>query len=167
MNHDSHYRTLETKGQEPIVRMESIICRGIPEEFHEVARRNLNMALASKHEDRAGEKSGEDWHKELTKAGNYLHRAVHGRWIGQGEGVKESLTTPTVKDSLTVGGAIYFDDPQHGRMVAAPDGGPGALCKGCFYLDLDASNEEDECPCDRPDELGAGCHGHVWRKVAE
>jgi len=88
---DSHYRTLETKGQEPIDRMESIVCRGIPEEFHEIARRNLNMALASKHEDRAGEKSGEDWRKELTKAQNYMHRAVHGCWIGNGASDKESL----------------------------------------------------------------------------
>jgi hypothetical protein len=89
---DSHYRTLETKGQEPIIRMEAIICRGIPEELHEVAKRNLNMALASKHEDRAGEKSGEDWRKELTKAENYMHRAVHGCWIGKAATVKESLT---------------------------------------------------------------------------
>jgi hypothetical protein len=88
---DSHYRTLETKGQEPIDRMESIVCRGIPEEFHEIARRNLNMALASKHEDRAGEKSGEDWRKELTKAQNYMHRAVHGFWIGKGASAEESL----------------------------------------------------------------------------
>lgn len=154
---DSHYRTLEAKGQEPIVRMESIICRGIPEEFHEIARRNLNMALASKHEDRAGEKSGEDWRKELTKAGNYLHRAVHGCWISQGAGVKESLTAECAK---------YFYDPKHGRMVAAPVNTKYGLCAGCYYQNLDGTVEGDDCPCDRPDGVRAGCSGNIWRKVA-
>lgn len=80
--HDGHYRTLEAKGAEPIERMEALVCRGIPEDLHRIAKRNLNMAMASKHQDRAGEKSGEAWEKELQKAENYLHRAWAGRWIG-------------------------------------------------------------------------------------
>lgn len=80
--HDGHYRTLEAKGAEPIERMEALVCRGIPEDLHRIAKRNLNMAMASKHQDRAGEKSGEAWEKELQKAENYLHRAWSGRWIG-------------------------------------------------------------------------------------
>lgn len=79
--HDGHYRTLEAKGAEPIERMEALVCRGIPEDLHRIAKRNLNMAMASKHQDRAGEKSGEAWEKELQKAENYLHRAWSGRWI--------------------------------------------------------------------------------------
>lgn len=106
---DSHYRALETKGQEPIDRMEAIVCRGIPEEFHEIARRNLNMALASKHEDRAGEKSGEDWRKELTKAQNYMHRAVHGCWIGKGASDKESLTVRNIAP-FAVGAVVRAKD---------------------------------------------------------
>jgi hypothetical protein len=109
---DSHYRTLETKGQEPIDRMESIVCRGIPPELHEVARRNLNMALASKHEDRAGEKTGEDWRKELTKAENYMHRAVHGCWIGKGVSDKESLT---------VGDTVPCGPVPDGYMILDPE----------------------------------------------
>lgn len=81
LKHDGHYRILEAKGSEPIERMESIVCRGIPEDLHRIAKRNLNMAMASKHQDRAGEKSGEAWEKELQKAENYLHRAWAGRWI--------------------------------------------------------------------------------------
>lgn len=80
--HDGHYRTLEAKGAEPIERMEALVCRGIPEDLHRIAKRNMNMAMASKHQDRAGEKSGEAWEKELQKAENYLHRAWSGRWIG-------------------------------------------------------------------------------------
>lgn len=80
--HDGHYRALEAKGAEPIERMEALVCRGIPEDSHRIAKRNLNMAMASKHQDRAGEKSGEAWEKELQKAENYLHRAWAGRWIG-------------------------------------------------------------------------------------
>lgn len=80
--HDGHYRTLEAKGAEPIERMEALVCRGIPEGLHRIAKRNLNMAMASKHQDRAGEKSGEAWEKELQKAENYLRRAWSGRWIG-------------------------------------------------------------------------------------
>ena len=79
--HDGHYRALEAKGAEPIERMEALVCRGIPEDLHRIAKRNLNMAMASKHQDRAGEKSGEAWEKELQKAENYLHRAWSGRWI--------------------------------------------------------------------------------------
>lgn len=81
LKHDGHYRTLEAKGAEPIERMEALVCRGIPEDLHRIAKRNLNMAMASKHQDRAGEKSGESWEKELQKAENYLHRAWSGRWI--------------------------------------------------------------------------------------
>lgn len=80
--HDGHYRTLEAKGAEPIEHMEALVCRDIPEDLHRIAKRNLNMAMASKHQDRAGEKSGEAWEKELQKAENYLHRAWSGRWIG-------------------------------------------------------------------------------------
>lgn len=79
--HDGHYRTLEAKGTEPIEHMEALVCRGISEDLHRIAKRNLNMAMASKHQDRAGEKSGEAWEKELQKAENYLHRAWSGRWI--------------------------------------------------------------------------------------
>ena len=81
LKHDGHYRTLEAKGAEPIECMEALVCRGIPEDLHRIAKRNLNMAMASKHQDRAGEKSGEAWEKELQKAENYLHRAWAGRWI--------------------------------------------------------------------------------------
>ena len=81
LKHDGHYRTLEAKGAEPIECMEALVCRGIPEDLHRIAKRNLNMAMASQHQDRAGEKSGESWEKELQKAENYLHRAWSGRWI--------------------------------------------------------------------------------------
>lgn len=81
LKHDGHYRTLEAKGTEPIECMEALVCRGIPEDLHRIAKRNLNMAMASKHQDRAGEKCGEAWEKELQKAENYLHRAWSGRWI--------------------------------------------------------------------------------------
>jgi len=81
LKHDGHYRTLEAKGTEPIECMEALVCRDIPEDLHRIAKRNLNMAMASKHQDRAGEKSGEAWEKELQKAENYLHRAWSGRWI--------------------------------------------------------------------------------------
>jgi len=159
---DSHYRTLETKGQEPIDRMESIVCRGIPEEFHEIARRNLNMALASKHEDRAGEKSGEDWRKELTKAQNYMYRAVHGCWIGKEARDKESLGVGVVKESLTT---EYFNDPKHGCMESVPASDDDLRCEGCHYERLDGNAAGDECPCDRP--YGKTCNGIIWRKVAE
>lgn len=80
-NHDSHYRNIEENGLiEPIVRMESTICLGLPVEYHAIARRNLNLAMADKHIGRVGQKAGEVEDKELEKAGNYLHRARTGSW---------------------------------------------------------------------------------------
>lgn len=80
-NHDNHYRNIEANGLiEPIVRMESTICLGLPVEYHAIARRNLNLAMADKHIGRVGQKAGEVEDKELEKAGNYLHRARTGSW---------------------------------------------------------------------------------------
>lgn len=80
-NHDEHYRRIEEGGLiEPIERMESTICLGIPQEHHATLRRNLNLAMADKHMSRAGEKAGEDANKEIEKAENYLCRARTGSW---------------------------------------------------------------------------------------
>ena len=32
---------------------------------------------------RAGNKKGDPWKKDLNKAFNYLHSAIHGRWVGE------------------------------------------------------------------------------------
>jgi len=79
--HDEHYRKVEGRGVEPIEAMETIICNGIPAEFHAIVKRNLNIAQANKYFMRLGEKDTPE--KELAKARNYLHRAVHGCWEWQ------------------------------------------------------------------------------------
>lgn len=79
--HDEHYRKVENRGVEPIEAMETIICNGLPPEFHAIAKRNLNIAQANKYFMRLGEKDAPE--KELAKARNYLHRAVHGCWEWQ------------------------------------------------------------------------------------
>lgn len=79
--HDEHYRKVEGRGVEPIEVMETIICNGLPAEFHAIAKRNLNIAQANKYFMRLGEKDSPE--KELAKARNYLHRAVHGCWEWQ------------------------------------------------------------------------------------
>ncbi len=38
------------------------------------------LAMAAKYILRAGIKPGEPWEKDIAKAENYLHRAVHGSW---------------------------------------------------------------------------------------
>lgn len=79
--HDAHYRKIESRGVEPIEVMETIICNGIPPEYHKIAKRNLHLAQATKYMIRQGEKDAAD--KELAKAQNYLHRAIHGCWSWQ------------------------------------------------------------------------------------
>lgn len=79
--HDEHYRKVEGRGVEPIEVMETIICNGLPAELHAIAKRNLNIAQANKYFMRLGEKDSPE--KELAKARNYLHRAVHGCWEWQ------------------------------------------------------------------------------------
>lgn len=76
--HDAHYREIEATGIEPIRVMEQIATAGIPPEFHEIAKRNLAAALSAKHLLRMGHK--DEGAVELDKAGNYAHRARHGRW---------------------------------------------------------------------------------------
>lgn len=63
--------------------METIICNGIPPEFHAAVKRNYNLTQATKYFMRLGEKDQAE--KELAKAQNYLHRAIHGRWSWQEE----------------------------------------------------------------------------------
>ena len=80
--HDTHYVEANKRfGIEPIAVMEGIVCSGIPETFHEVAKRNLNIAQAQKYLIRCGEK--DEPNKELDKALNYLYRARHGVWIDE------------------------------------------------------------------------------------
>lgn len=79
--HDEHYRRVESRGVEPIEVAETIICNQIPEEYHAILKRNYNMAQANKYFMRCGVK--EDPIKELEKASNYLHRAMHGKWSWQ------------------------------------------------------------------------------------
>ena len=92
--HDEHYRKIEGRGVEPIEVMETIICNGLPAEFHAIAKRNLNIAQANKYFMRLGEKDSPE--KELAKARNYLHRAVHGCWEWQ---EKKPVFTP-VEEAL-------------------------------------------------------------------
>lgn len=77
-NHDDHYQRIEARGVEPIAVMESIVCAGLPEQFHAVAKRNLSLALGVKYALRLGEKDVPE--KELDKMDNYLHRARKGEW---------------------------------------------------------------------------------------
>ena len=78
MNHDEHYRKIEKQGVEPIVVLESQICRGLPEELHATVKRNFNVAMATKYLLRLGEKDAGA--TEIAKAQNYLHRAMTGEW---------------------------------------------------------------------------------------
>lgn len=77
--HDAHYREIEKTGVEPIVEMEGVICRDLPPELHAIARRNLSLAMATKHRLRAGKKGPPEM--DLEKARNYEHRARTGRWL--------------------------------------------------------------------------------------
>lgn len=86
--HDAHYRRIESRGVEPIEVMETIVCNGIPPEFHQTAKRNLHLAQAAKYMIRQGEKEASE--KELAKAQNYLHRAIHGCWSWQKEAKEAS-----------------------------------------------------------------------------
>ena len=70
-----HYERLAAQEIEPIIVMEAISRRDIPE------APRLNIALAAKHILRAGHKVGNDWSEEIKKAENYLHRARTGEWI--------------------------------------------------------------------------------------
>lgn len=79
--HDEHYRRIEGRGVEPIEAIETLICNGIPPELHETTKCNYNLAQAMKYMLRAGEK--ESAMKDLEKAQNYLHRAMHGKWSWQ------------------------------------------------------------------------------------
>jgi len=91
---DDHYaaqRAAEAAGSgkiETIKMMESIALNtAIPT----IPR--TNVVLAMKHMNRAGEKAGEDWRKELQKSINYLTRAVTGDFIKEAKplGVRGSL----------------------------------------------------------------------------
>jgi hypothetical protein len=77
--HDDHYRKIKSIGVEPIEAMETAICSGVPEQYHQLLRANLNRAMACKHILRCGEKDQPK--KEMEKAENYLFRAQHGRWM--------------------------------------------------------------------------------------
>lgn len=80
-SHDEHYRKIESCGVEPIEVCETIICTGIPPEFHESLKRNYNLAQANKYLMRCSQKG--DMKKDLDKARNYLHRSEHGCWPWQ------------------------------------------------------------------------------------
>ena len=75
---DTHYRSVESTGVEPIRAMETAIIAGIPVEYHEAVIRNLNIAQAIKYQLRCCSK--DDPAEELRKAQNYLHRAQHKCW---------------------------------------------------------------------------------------
>lgn len=76
MKSDDHYRRMESEAIEPIRVMEMLADReALPR------RAAVLIVLAEKHILRAGEKSGEDWRKEIAKAENYLHRALTGEWM--------------------------------------------------------------------------------------
>ncbi len=76
--HDTHYKAIEARGEEPIAVMEAIICAGLPAEYHAIAKRNLCLAMEAKYTLRLGEK--DDQEKELDKGDNYRYRARHGVW---------------------------------------------------------------------------------------
>lgn len=88
--HDEHYRKIEGRGVEPIEVQETIICNDIPPELHAIVKRNFNLAQASKYMMRCGEKDQPE--KELAKAQNYIHRAMHGCWNWQKS--EELVQTP-------------------------------------------------------------------------
>lgn len=74
-----HYEEIkDASGMEPIDIMEAAACLDIPQEYHQVARRNLNVAQALKYLLRLGAKDTAD--SELRKAENYIHRARTGGW---------------------------------------------------------------------------------------
>ena len=78
-SHDAHYRKIEQeRGISPIEVMEAIICSSLPPEFHDIAKRNLNLALEYKYNSRLGEKDNDE--KELDKGDNYRFRARNKRW---------------------------------------------------------------------------------------
>lgn len=77
--HDEHYRGIEAAGVEPIAVLEMIVCQGLPPELHDIAKRNLSVALATKYLLRRGSK--DEARKELDKAANYIHRARTGEWL--------------------------------------------------------------------------------------
>ena len=79
-NADQHYRKIESHGVEPINSMESVAVLGLPQEYRATVIRNLNLALAVKHITRCGEKDGQEAGTEISKAQNYLHRALTGQW---------------------------------------------------------------------------------------
>ena len=72
--YDEHYRALKIQ---PIDVMEDRVRQGNPLD-PEVA---FNLALALKYIMRAGWKTGQSWQKDVTKAMNCLHRALHGEWL--------------------------------------------------------------------------------------
>lgn len=120
-NHDSHYRNIEENGLiEPIVRMESTICLGLPVEYHAIARRNLNLAMADKHIGRVGQKAGEVEDKELEKAGNYLHRARTGSW----RPVAEDLPLFATPEKSCLGCRYRWTTEDHKPFCTFP----GLLC---------------------------------------
>lgn len=81
--HDQHYRNIEGRGVEPIEVQETIICNDIPPELHAIVKRNFNLAQANKYLMRCGEKDQPE--KELAKAQNYIHRAIHSCWSWQSD----------------------------------------------------------------------------------
>lgn len=91
--HDEHYRKIESRGVEPIEVQETIICNDIPPEYHAIVKRNFNLAQANKYMMRCGEK--DDPAKELAKAQNYIHRAIHGCWSWQTKEPNEGLSIVT------------------------------------------------------------------------
>jgi hypothetical protein len=69
-SHDQHYKQMRIQ---PIEVMEMIIEReDIP------LKSRLNLCIALNYQARAGTK--EDWRKDVEKAQNHIHRALHGVW---------------------------------------------------------------------------------------
>lgn len=102
--HDEHYRKIEGRGVEPIEVQETIICNDIPPELHAIVKRNFNLAQANKYMMRCGEKDNAE--KELAKAQNYIHRAMHGCWSWQREAenkAQEQIKALLVKPALKAG----------------------------------------------------------------
>lgn len=78
-SHDKHYNVADKRfGTDPIRVMEGIVCLGIPEEYWDICKRNLNLALDFKYVSRLGDK--DDPIKELDKSGNYRYRARNKCW---------------------------------------------------------------------------------------
>jgi hypothetical protein len=81
--------------------------------------------MACKYILRAGTK--DDWRKDLEKAANYLHRALHGVWPWDEpdiDAIKKALDNPTQK----------MCDAEH--AIPAQDSGEALVGRECWMWDV-------------------------------